>query len=55
MHARVQTWMPFTVQVCRTGREWLANQLDAAGIGCRRAANCFLAIDDLPRGSADPG
>lgn len=49
MHVRVQTWMPFTVQVCLNGREWLGNQLDAAGIGYRRADNCFLAIDNLPR------
>jgi len=24
MHARVQTWFPFTIQICLNGREWLA-------------------------------
>jgi hypothetical protein len=32
MHARIQTWFPFPVQICRNGREWLARQLDAAGL-----------------------
>lgn len=49
MHVRVQTWMPYTVQICFNGREWLAGQLDAAGIGYRRADNCFLALDDVDR------
>jgi len=26
MHARVQTWFPFTIQICLNGREWLAQQ-----------------------------
>jgi hypothetical protein len=34
MNARIQTWFPFTVQVCLNGREWLARQMD------RRAALC---------------
>jgi hypothetical protein len=49
LHVRVQTWMPYTVQICVNGREWLANQLDAAGLGYRRADNCFLALDDVER------
>ena len=49
MHVRVQTWMPYTVQVCLNGREWLANQLDEIGLGYRRADNCFLSLDDVPR------
>lgn len=49
MHVRVQSWMPFTVQVCCNGRDWLANQLDAAGIGYRRADNCFLSLEDVDR------
>lgn len=48
-HVRVQTWMPYTVQVCFNGREWLARQLDAAGIEYRRADNCFLSLDDVAR------
>jgi hypothetical protein len=46
MHVRVQTWIPFTVQICVNGREWLANRLDEIGLGYRRADNCFLALED---------
>ena len=48
-HVRVQTWMPYTVQICFNGREWLANQLDAAGVEYRRADNCFLSLGDVDR------
>jgi len=27
MHARIQTWAPFTIKVCANGREWLAKKL----------------------------
>ena len=46
-HVRVQTWMPYTVQICFNGREWLARQLDAADIEYRRADNCFLSLGDV--------
>lgn len=52
LHVRVQTWFPFLVQVCLNGREWLARQLDAAGIGYRRVDNSFAWIADLPRAQA---
>jgi hypothetical protein len=48
-HVRVQTWMPYTVQVCLNGREWLGRQMDAAGIEYRRADNCFVSINDVER------
>lgn len=32
MHVRVQTWFPFTVDICLNGRQWLAHQMDQAGI-----------------------
>ena len=32
MHVRLQTWLPFTIQVCLNGREWLARKMDRAGI-----------------------
>lgn len=48
-HVRVQTWMPYTVQICFNGREWLARQLDDAGIDYRRADNCFLSLGDVAR------
>lgn len=47
-HVRLQTWYPFSLQMCLNGREWLSRQLDAAGIGYRRERNCFTQIDDLP-------
>ena len=27
MNARIQTWFPFSIQICLNGREWLARQL----------------------------
>lgn len=48
-HVRVQTWMPYTVQVYANGREWLAQQLDRDGMDYTRADNCFLALADVER------
>lgn len=47
MHVRLQTWLPFTIQVCLNGREWLARQLDRAGISYIKRDNCFTQISDL--------
>jgi len=47
MHARLQTWFPFTVHICINGREWLARQMDRAGIEYVRRDNCFLQIADV--------
>lgn len=49
MHVRLQTWLPFTIQVCLNGREWLAGQLDRAGISYLKRDNCFTQISDLKR------
>ena len=49
MHIRLQTWFPFSIQVCVNGREWLAGQLDRAGIGYEKQDNCFVRIDDFRR------
>jgi hypothetical protein len=49
MHVRVQSWLPFPVQVCLNGREYLARQLDKAKIGYERRDNCFVRIDDLKK------
>lgn len=49
MHVRVQTWFPFSVTVCLNGREWLARQMDHAGIGYRQRDNCFLSVSDPAR------
>jgi hypothetical protein len=49
MNARIQTWLPFNVQICINGREWLARQMDHAGIRYVRRDNCFTRIDDVKR------
>lgn len=49
MHARIQTWFPFTIQVCLNGRDWAAREMDRAGIGYRRRDNCFVEVDDIAR------
>jgi hypothetical protein len=36
MHVRVHARIPYTVQVYVNGREWLARQLDTAGVGYLR-------------------
>lgn len=46
IHARLQTWFPFAIQVCLNGREWLARQMDQAGIQYQRYDNCFGQIGD---------
>jgi hypothetical protein len=48
MHARLQTWFPFTIHVCINGREWLARQMDGQGIGYVRRENCFAEVSDVP-------
>jgi hypothetical protein len=49
LHVRLQTWFPFTIQVCVNGREWLARQLRREGIDFVQADNCFTDIADLQR------
>jgi len=49
MNARIQTWFPFRIQICLNGREWLARQMDEAGIRYVRAGNCFPWIEDFDR------
>ena len=46
LNARIQTWFPFPVQICLNGREWLARQMDAAGLEYVRQDNCFPWIAD---------
>jgi hypothetical protein len=52
MHVRLQTWLPFQIKVVLNGRDWLARQLDAAGIGYLKKDNTFVALDDFPRAQA---
>jgi hypothetical protein len=51
MHVRIQGWIPYECQVYINGREWLARQLDKAGIGYVRYENSLLAIDDIEAAS----
>ena len=52
MHVRLATWLPFGIQVCLNGREYLAHRMARAGIGFEQRDNCFVRIDDLPRAQA---
>lgn len=49
MHVRLQTWLPFSIQVCVNGREWLARQMDRVGISYTQRDNCFTHISDSQR------
>ena len=52
MHVRLATWLPFGIQVCLNGREYLARRMANAGISFEQLDNCFVRIDDLPRAQA---
>ncbi len=49
LNARIQTWFPFSIQICLNGREWLAHQMDAVGLSYLRHDNCFPWIEDWQR------
>ncbi len=52
VHVRVQTWFPFSVDVCFNGREWLARQMDRSGITYEQCDNCFVHVSDPVRAQA---
>lgn len=52
MHARLQTWFPFNIQVCLNGREWLARQMDRAGLAYRQRDNSFTWLEDVDKAQA---
>ncbi|HXJ76246.1 MAG TPA: hypothetical protein VNM37_25535 [Candidatus Dormibacteraeota bacterium] len=52
MHVRVQTWFPFSVSVCLNGREWLARQMDRAGLTYEQRDNCFVKVSDCQAAQA---
>jgi len=52
LSVRLQTWFPYLIQVCINGREWLARQMDAAGVAYRREDNCFPWVADVARAQA---
>jgi hypothetical protein len=49
MNARIQTWFPFSVQVCLNGREWLARRMKAAGLAYEAWDNSFPWIADFAK------
>jgi hypothetical protein len=46
INARIQTWLPFDIQICINGREWLSRKLEKANIDYRRADNCFTWLEN---------
>lgn len=49
MHIRIQTWLPFTVQIYLNGHDWLARRMTQSGIDYEQLDNCFARIDDPVR------
>ena len=49
IHVRLESWLPFSIQVCLNGRESLARRLEKAGIGFEKRDHCFTRIDDVKR------
>jgi hypothetical protein len=49
VHARVQTWLPFTMHVCVNGRERLARQMEQAGLCYVQRDNCFADVSDFAK------
>lgn len=52
VYGRVQTWFPFTMQIGLNGRDWLARQLDGAGLRYRRQDNCITWVEDVAQAQA---
>ena len=51
-HVRVQSWYPFTVDICLNGRAMLACQMDQHQLAYLKADNCFLELAD-PRAAQE--
>jgi len=49
MNARVQTWFPFSIQICLNGREWLARQLNRNKSRYVKHDNCMVWVEDWPQ------
>ena len=49
MNARIQTWLPFTIQICINGREWLARTMDKLRLPYRRRDNCFVQLSNVKK------
>jgi hypothetical protein len=46
-HVRLQTWAPYTVNLCLNGRHWLEKQLRAHQVDYVKAGNCFPWIANV--------
>jgi hypothetical protein len=46
-HLRIPTWAPFRLQFCLNGHNWLANELEKAGIQFTQVDNAFVSISDV--------
>ena len=46
IHVRIQTWAPFTIQICLNAHEWLAREMDKAGVGYEKDDNCFTRLPE---------
>ena len=46
LNARIETWFPFSIQICMNGREGLARHMDDAGMSYQRQDNCFPWVSD---------
>ncbi|NLT71252.1 MAG: hypothetical protein GXX91_11240 [Verrucomicrobiaceae bacterium] len=49
MHVRLQSWVPFDLQVYINGRSYLARQLEREGIPFVRRANALMRVGDYGR------
>ena len=47
MSIRMQTWFPYRIQIAVNGREWLARQLEKAGVGFTRVGNKIHEVSDF--------
>lgn len=45
MHVRLQSWFPYTIQVCVNGHDWLARQMLRRRLGFVQRDNAFTALD----------
>jgi len=49
MSGRIQTWFPFTIQICMNGREYLARQMDRLGMRYEQRENCFVRLGNAAK------
>ena len=52
MNLRLQSWVPFRVDLCLNGRHWLARQLEAEAIAYRKRENAIVWVADPKRAQA---